>query len=163
MGKILWQLKANDTYQKAIGQGIETWVDFLKQPEIGLEVREANRAMELYGTFVLKYGFSIEELSEAKTKSLHYLLPVAKSGSVNEQRIRELVESAKHLSQNQFRDSLYDAKTDDQGERTYQFVVMRRCVETGTLQRVQMEGVDIEAVFLRAGIDLKQVFIPTIL
>lgn len=155
LGKFLWQLRFNDTYTQATG--IENWNDFLKSPEISLEVREANRAMDLYDMFVLQYGYKAEELAEAKTKSLHYLLPLAKSGEVPEKRIRELVEDAKHLTQNQFRDQIYDAKTGDQGPRSYQFVLMRKCIETGTLQLVpDVTNETIIQVFNHAGIPIEQ-------
>lgn len=155
LGQVLWQLKADNLFQKSIGAGIETWADFLKQPEIGLDIREANRAMELYGQFVLKLGYSVEDLAEAKTKSLHYLLPLVKSDQLPRERIDELVGAAKTLTINQFRESLYDAKTEDTGVRTYQLVLMRKCNETGTLQKVH--GVDdavIKEAFARAQMQL---------
>jgi hypothetical protein len=164
LGKFLWQLKADDTYMKAVGQGVDNWNDFLKLPEISLEVREANRSMELYEVFVLKYGYDEQELAEAKTKSLHYLLPHARDGEIPEERIRELVEDAKHLTQAQFKDNLFDAKTGDQGQRTYQFVLMRKCVETGTLQKVH--GVDhdmLEKALINLGITINELLMPEVL
>lgn len=164
LGQVLWQLKANNLFQKSVGAGIETWADFLKQPEIGLDVREANRMMDLYGQFVLKLGYSVEELAEAKTKSLHYLLPLVKSDQLSKERIDELVDSAKTLTVNQFRESIYDAKTQDIGVRTYQLVLMRKCNETGTLQKVHgIESEVIEQVFTKAGINLNLEDLPDIL
>lgn len=164
LGQLLWKLKANNLFKEAIGQGIETWNDFLKMPEIGLEMSEANRAMELYEIFVIKYGYTMQELSEAKTKSLHYLLPLAKDASVNESRIRELVESAKHLTQSQFREEIYDSKPGAVANATYQFVLMRRRVETGTLQIVpNVDDQLLREVFAKANLNLEAMFIPEIL
>lgn len=163
LGASLWRLKADNTYKSAVGQGIETWNDFLKLPEISLEVREANRAMDLYEMFVLKYGFTIDELAEAKTKSLHYLLPLVKEGILSEARIHELVEDAKHLTQNQFRENIFDAK-ETGASRTYQFVLMRKCNETGTMQRVpDIDNTQIIVAFDRVGIHLFDKFMPEIL
>lgn len=163
LGQLLWKLKANNLFKEAIGQGIETWNDFLKMPEIGLEMSEANRAMDLYEVFIIKYGYSMEELSTAKTKSLHYLLPLAKDATVNESRIRELVESAKHLTQSQFREEIYDSKPGVLTS-TYAFVLMRRRVETGTLQIVpNVDDQLIKAAFEKAGINLEEQFMPEIL
>lgn len=163
LGKTLWQLKANNAFKNAIGAGIETWNDFLKLPEISLEVREANRAMDLYETFVVKYEFPIDELAEAKIKSLHYLLPLVKEGLLTEARIHELVEDAKHLTQNQFRENIFDAK-ETGASRTYQFVLMRKCNETGTMQRVpDIDNTQIIVAFDRVGIHLFDKFMPEIL
>jgi len=162
-GQMLWKLKANNAFKKAIGAGVDTWNDFLKLPEISLEVREANRSMELYETFVVKYGYAVEDLAEAKTKSLHYLLPHAKAGVIQEERIRELVEDAKHLTQNQFKENLFDAKSGR--NRTYQFVLMRKCEETGALQKVPTVTNDmiVEAFREHYKINVNELFIPEIL
>lgn len=159
IGRGLYHMHASETYR--IATGIDTWHDFLK--EIGLSVSEANRSMDLYETFCLQYGYDVTELAEAKTKSLHYLLPVAKSGTIPENRIRELVEDAKHLTQNQFRENIFDAKP-DKGLRTYQFVLMRKCNETGTLQR--MQGITHETIINamgQYGIDLSEEYMPEVL
>lgn len=164
LGSLLYKLKANNTFKKSIGAGIETWNDFLKLPEISLEVREANRAIELYETFVVKYGYTMNELAEAKIKSLHYLLPLAKVSDPNDQSIRELVEDAKHLTQNQFRESLFDARNTDKINRSYQFVLMRKCIQTGTLQKVtNVSHETIVEAFKGLSIDLDTLFLPEIL
>lgn len=164
LGKFLWQLKANDLYQQAVGQGVDNWNDFLKLPEISLEVRDANRAMELYSIFVIDYGYTADELAEAKTKSLHYLLPLARSGQIPEARIRELVEDAKHLPQASFKERIFDAKTGDQGERTYQLMLMRKCNETGNMTKVH--GVDEEQLrvaLVNMGINVNELIITEVI
>jgi len=136
-GKQLWRLKANNLYKKAIGEGgIDTWNDFLKLPEIGLSTSEANRLMDIYEQFVVKLEYSEKEIAQAKTKALHYLLPVAKRGEVSKETMDELLESAQHLTLSQFKEELYDAKTEYKGERTYTYMVMCKCNETGNMQKV---------------------------
>lgn len=166
IGRGLHYMRDSETYKLATG--IDTWHDFLK--EIGISVSEANRSIDLFETFCLQYGYPVEELAEAKTKSLHYLLPVAKSGTIPENRIRELVEDAKHLNQNQFRENIFDAKGESQGLtpdkvlRTYQFVLMRKCNETGTLQRMQeITHETIIKAMGQYGIDLTQEYMPEVL
>lgn len=158
IGKGLYYMHDSETYKFV---GSDTWHDFLKT--LGISVSEANRSMDLYETFCLKMGYPVEELAEAKTKSLHYLLPVAKSGTIPEPRIRELVEDAKHLTQNQFRENIFDAKPGE-GLRTYKFVLMRKCNETGTLQRMQeITHETIIKAMGQYGLDLTQEYMPEVL
>lgn len=133
-GKQLWVLKSNNLFKKAVGQGIDKWHDFLALPEIGLDNREANRLMDIYDVFVVKHKIPEDELAEAKIKSLHYLLPIARDGKV--QNVREYVQLASTLSQSDFRESVYDLKTQDLGARTYIYLIMKKCVETGTMTKV---------------------------
>lgn len=134
-GKLLWQLKANNLYLEAFGEGIDTWEEFLRTPEIALTVSEANRMMQMYEFFVIKYGLSETDLSEVPIKSLHHLLPRLKSGDVKEEQIEELIAAGKTLTYHQFKERLHDMQ--DNGLRTYTFSVMKRCNETGNLSRVQ--------------------------
>lgn len=131
MGKLLYALKENDSYREAIGDGIDTWQSYLGQPEIGLSVGEANRLIQIYEVFVIDKGYPESEVAEVPIKNLHRLLPVAKAG----EEINELFEDAKVLSQRDFREKLQDFK-DDSGVRTYEYVLMRKCIETGTMRKV---------------------------
>lgn len=163
LGQVLWQLNANELYQDAIGS-VDSWFDFLKLPEIGLSVREANRAMDMYGEFVIKLEIPMEDIADAKTKSLHYLLPLVKSDTISKERALELVEDAKHLSQAQFKENLYDAKVPG-GVRTYHFALMRKCNETGTMQKVLEVTEDMLKDSLKSlyKIDLDKVFMPEVI
>lgn len=133
LGQCLFRLKANNAYREAIGAGIETWNDFLKMPEIGLDPREATRAMEIYDEFCIKRGYSIEMLAETGTKALHYLLPMVKDGTLKDEQIGGLLQAGAALPQKSFKEKLHDVRG---GERHYEFVLMRRCIETDNLQRV---------------------------
>lgn len=163
LGQQLWKLKANNDYQKAVGEGIDTWVDFLKMPEVNLQVREANRAMEIYEEFCIKRNYSVEMLAEVGTKNLHYLLPAVKKGELGEDEISDLVESGKNLPQKSFKERFYDVKSKG-GDRHYEFVLMKKCVETGNLQRVQdITHEDILHAFNTVGRDLSEMIIPEVI
>ena len=135
-GKILWGLKANNLYKKAFGEGIDTWEEFLRSPEIALTVSEANRMMQLYEYFVIKYEFTVETLAEVPIKSLHHLLPRLKSGEISGDKVPELVEAAQTLTFNEFKERMYDMQNEDEATRTYSYVLMRRCNETRNLTRI---------------------------
>ena len=55
-GKLLYYLKRENLFKKALGEGMEKWEDFLSQPEIGLSNGEATRMMEIYEWFILELG-----------------------------------------------------------------------------------------------------------
>ncbi len=132
MGKLLYELRLGDNFTKAIGAGIDTWDDYIAQPEIHLSRGESERLMQIYDYFVLRNGISEDELSEAPIKSLHYLLPMAKKE--NNLDISEMVKSASTLSQRDFREVVGDIHYGD--GRTYEYMVMKRCFETGSLTKV---------------------------
>lgn len=136
-GQALWQLKANNLYKKAFGEGVDTWEEFLRSPEIGLTISEANRMMQMYEYFVIKHGIDEEELSDVPIKSLHHMLPRLKSGEIREEDVPELIDAARELTFNQFKERVYDVLHEDSALRTYSYVLMRRCNETKNLSRVQ--------------------------
>lgn len=161
LGKCLYQLKANKDYQKAVGEGVDTWEDFLKMPEIGLEVREANRAMDIYEQFCVIRGYSTEMVAEAGTKNLHRLLPMIKRDELDDKEIKGLLKDGANLPQKSFKERLHDVRG---GDRHYEFVLMRRCIETNNMQRVHdIESPTIIAVFEKAGIFIQDKIMPEVI
>lgn len=136
IGKLLHNLKQKDNFLQAVGEGINTWDDYISQPEIGLSRGEASRLMQIYEEFVLRLGLSEEEVSKIPLKNIHYLLPLVKSASEEEaDNIHALVDDAKNLSQRDFKERVWESKHEDQ-ERTYEYLVMRKCIETGNMTKV---------------------------
>lgn len=164
LGEKLYKLRANNEYKNAIGAGIDTWNDFLKQPDVAIDPREATRSMEIYEQFCVVRGYSTDELGTVPTKSLHYLLPVAKAGKLPEGELRSLVNDAANLSRASFRERLHDGlSSDGHGHRTFSFVLMRRCNETNNLQKVHdFDSEQIIEIFNKAGIDIKEKIMPEI-
>lgn len=136
MGKLLFALKYDNQYRNAIGSGINTWEDYLKQPEIGLAAGEANRLIQIYEEFCLRLGYDEDTISAIPVKNIHYLLPIVRKFDDREDT-DELVADATFLSQRDFKERLYDRKV-EQGEptRTFEYMVMAKTVETGTMSRV---------------------------
>lgn len=133
-GKVLWQLHANNLFRQAFGEGVDTWEEFLRSPEIGLTTSEANRAMQLYEYFVLKFELPENELEQVSVKALTHLLPRVKSGAVTKEEAIELLGDAKELTFFEFKERLQDVEVGE--ERTYTYMVMRRCNETKNLSKV---------------------------
>lgn len=156
LGEQLFRLFANRAWQKAIGDEC-SWEEFLKMPEVALDKREATRAMEIYGEFCIKRGYSTEMLAEAGTKTLHYLLPMVKKGELPDEKIGELLKAGASLPQRPFREHLHDAKG---GERHFEFVLMRRCIETNNLQKIH--DYDTEKI-LTAFPELREMVLPEII
>jgi len=145
MGEILYHLKTDDNFQQAVGEGIDTWIDYVKQPEIGLSRGEANRLVQIYENFVHRLGFNPDEIAQVPIKNLHYLLPVVKEMEKSED-VKELLYEAVSLSQADFKERVYDIKNSE--DRTYTYIIMKKSDQTGALTRVyDIESKDIKNAF----------------
>lgn len=122
LGEVLRRAKMD--YQEIVGEGVNSWHDFLAQPEIGLSVREANSLISLVN-LVDDYNLELEELNLATAKF------VANKGIYSP----ELLEDMKVLSIKDWKERHHEVKTND-APQTYTYMVMRRSKETGTLSRV---------------------------
>lgn len=139
LGKLLKNIKEDDEYLSAVG-GIETWNQFLKQPEIGLSVYQANKLIDIYETFVEKLHVSEQYLSEISLPNIKRLLPVVKNLLENTEDkipLDELLEQARMLSDKDFKSVLVENK-EEYGDqpRTYTYMIMRKCVETNNMSKV---------------------------
>lgn len=146
MGKLLYSLKTDDSFQEAVGEGIDTWEDYIQQPEIGLSKGEANRLVQIYEHFIDRLGFTHEIVSEVPVKNLHYLLPIVKDMD-NVDEVGALLADATMLSQKDFKERLYDIKHEED-ERTYGYLIMKKTVETGNMVKVHdISSEDIKSKF----------------
>lgn len=137
MGSLLYELYQEERFLEAVGDGINTWDDYLKQPEIGLTTKEAGRLMQIYEVFCIQYGYPQNIIADIPVKNMHYMLPIVKKLDGTEgEMVEGLVGDATVLSQADFRERIFDVKTEEKVDRTYTYLVMRRCVETNVLNRV---------------------------
>lgn len=138
MGQLLHTLKEKGSFKQAIGAGVDTWDDYIAQPEISLSRGEADRLIQIYDQFVIRFGYKPQFISEIPIKNLHYLLPYVKAISrdnTDPKKLEEMLHSAKDLSQRDFRERVADLKLGE-SKRTYTYLVMKKCVETGTMSKV---------------------------
>ncbi len=138
IGKCLYYLKKDGAYQDAVGKGADSWEDYLRQPEIGLAVGEASRLIQIYEQFILRLGYDEDTISDIPVKNMHYLLPLVKKLKDRDET-DELVADATLLSQKDFKERIYDRKAESVGDgatRTFEYMIMRKTLETNTLDKV---------------------------
>ena len=116
--------QAKENYREMVGEGINSWHDFLAQPEIGMTVREANGLIRLL-EWIRATEVPLDEVNLATARF------AASKGIVDP----ELFEDMKVLSLKDFKDRHHEEKTNN-APQTYTVVAMKRSNETGTLSRV---------------------------
>lgn len=126
MGELLNELKTGDKFKEAVGD-TETWNQFLKQPEIGLSIGEADKLIKIYTKLVFDNNVEITKLENISLKNLKKL-------SDQETITGELVDMAMTLSDQDFREAI----TENKGimDRTYTYMIMKKCKETGSMAKV---------------------------
>lgn len=136
IGKLLSELKVNDKYKEAVGD-TDTWNMFLKQPEIGLSIREADQLIEIYDLYVGILHIDEDYLASISLKNLKRMIPVVREIiQTTEDKVptTELFEQARTLSDQDFREVL--AENNGVTERTYTYSIMKRAKETGSMTKV---------------------------
>lgn len=124
-------LAAKGYYKEMIGEGINTFPDFLAQPEVGLSATDAKHLILLV-EWLDATGLRLEELNLATARFC------ASKGILDP----ELFEDMKTLSVKDFKERHYEVKKGlelGEDERTYTYLVMKKCNETGNLSRVYVE------------------------
>lgn len=140
-GEILWELKNKNAFKNAFGKGIDTWEEFLKTPEISLSMSTANRLMKLYEFFVIKNKINREVFVNIPT----VLLGIIARSKLDGEKLEEAIQAAQSLSVKDFRERFYDIQSGSaEGERTYSYMIMRKCNETKNLSKVH--GVSSEEI-----------------
>jgi hypothetical protein len=134
LGSYLSILRKDDLYKQAVGEGIDTWDDYLSQPEIGLSKGEASRFMQIYEIFVERFGFNPKQVSEISLKNIQYLLPLAKE-CADKGEVQTLLSEAKSLTRQDFKDRIQEIRHSDD-ILSYEYIVMTRCDQTGRLERI---------------------------
>lgn len=138
LGCILKRCRNEEVWTTDIGIGIDTWYDFLAQPEIGLSTREANALIETWEYAVQN---SIDDGSVSQTN-----LKILAAKNTSDQQV---INDAKVLTPKDFKERYYERSHGDNAPKTYTYMVMRRCKETGNLEKVH--GVEHETVLERLG------------
>jgi len=138
LGEKLYVLKRDNLYKKAIGEGISTWGDYLRQPEISITPFRAAKLIRLYEHFILRIGYQPGDLDGVPTYALDY---ISAKGLRDVVQIDTLLGDARVLSAKDFREKYHDDV--EQTERTYSYMVMRRCKETNNIEKVHDISSDI--------------------
>jgi hypothetical protein len=125
----LYFLKKDDAWQAA--SGIETWEDYLRQPEINISRRKADKLLRIYKFFVIDNGYNYNDICKVNTSALS---KIAALGISDTAKINQILDDAEHLTMRDLKESIHERTGG--GEKTYTYMVMRRCHETGNLERV---------------------------
>ena len=128
MGRMLQEAKL--VYKDLVGEGINSWSDFLAQPEIGMSVREANSLIKLV-ELTQGLGVPLNDLNLATARFC------ANKGILEP----DLVDDMKVLSIKDWKERHHEEKTDN-APQTYEYMVMKRSKETGNLSRVYGENAE---------------------
>jgi hypothetical protein len=144
-GEILNKLR-NDELYKLTNGGMD-WEDYLRQPEVSLTTGQARQMIEVYQLFCVNMGMTAEDLGWFPLPALKFILNKYKKGHVdNIGKIKEILEASKHLSLRDLREHYHDEVI--QMERTYEYVIMKRCKETNNINKVHgIESEDIKNKF----------------
>lgn len=134
IGAILSEIKSGKLWKKEIGDGIESWAQFLAQPEVGMSEGEAEQFINLYK---LTEVFGLESVTAIPPRTARLLAKMKVDG--------DMISDAGTLAHRDFKERYYE-KGKEEG-KTYQFVVMRRCNETGSLTKIPIESAEVEQVF----------------
>ena len=138
VGHLLMQIREGEKYKEEIGQGVDSWYDYLSQPEVGMSVTEANSLIRLH-KFCATNFISEHLIARIPTPSMRHLVKNAAPFPME-----EILEAGATLSPRDFKDRYYDISTEDTGVRTYTYMVMKKANETGTMEKIH--GVESEEI-----------------
>lgn len=127
LGSSFKHMKENKTYEGFA----DSFIDAVKSPEVGFTPLEANTLIKMYDMFCM---LEVDELPSHHSMKL----------MVNKKVDMDMLESAKTLSLTDFKESIKDEEIGTQ-ERTYKYEIIKRTVETGSINRVYGEELE-EAV-----------------
>lgn len=131
LGEYLYNLKLNGLYKKAVGEGINTWVDYLKQPEVNITQHRANKLCKIYKHFCLDLEIEPEDIEGIPVYALSH---ISEKGLTDKDAVYKMLEHAMVLSEKDFKEQYHDEVGAE--ERTYTYLVMKKCDQTGTMQKV---------------------------
>ncbi len=100
----------------------DSFIDFVKSPEIGFNVSEVNTLINIADKFML--------LDKDDLPS-HHAMKLMASKKVD----MDMLDAANSLSVTDFKELLKDKETGTQ-DRTYRYEIIKRVVETGNIKRV---------------------------
>lgn len=115
-----------------LAEGHQSWTEYIKQPEFGLSVGEASKLMKMYSLFIETMGYSLEDLQNKNLKALKKIETHWGKRKLTKEQVRELVEKSEHLSLADVAEEIADTQSTN---RTYEYVVMKRCIETNGLTK----------------------------
>jgi hypothetical protein len=129
LGGQLWVMKQFNTYRLATG--VDTWEDYLAQPEVNISKHRASKLIAIYCYFAEGLRYTPDELQDVPTYALD---TIRKRNITDRELIDRLLDDSRSLSKRDFAEKFHDDAVAT--ERTYTYLLMKKCVETGALVKV---------------------------
>lgn len=129
LGGQLHAMKQFGAYRMATG--INTWEEYLEQPEVNISKHRASKLISIYVYFAELLKFTPERLQDVPTYALDY---IRKAGLVDIGVIESLFDDARILSRKDFKEKFQDDVVSV--ERTYTYLLMKKANETGAMTKV---------------------------
>lgn len=127
LGGMLREAQENSIWMSEIGEGINTWYEFLAQPEIGLPVSEANFLVKLAGMAEL---IGANDITKVPVPTLKYM--VKHGGDIHDAQLL----TTKDFKRKYFEDRHSGASP------SFKYVVMK-INEDGTMDKVYGEELEV--------------------
>lgn len=145
-GEVLSKLRNDEQYK--LTNGGMSWEDYLRQPEVSLTTGQARQMIEVYQLFCINMAISMEDLGYYPLPALKFILNKYKKGQIQTaKQVKEILEASKTLSFRDLREHFQDEVIQTQ-ERTYEYVLMKRCKETNNLTKIHdISSEDIKSKF----------------
>lgn len=118
LGGMLKEAKESEIWKDEIGEGIDTWYDFVAQPEIGFTVTEADMLISMYELDII----APDKVQFIPTNTLKYL--IKKGGDIDDAMV---------LTTKDFKKKYFDSKR--RGTETFKYMIMK-VSDDGTMSRV---------------------------
>ena len=140
LGMALRDAKRNDNWRQMVGEGIDKWDDFLKQPELSISRLEAERLIkmaDLHDYMIDNLNISGNDIVQIPYSNWKKLVELPR-----ENIVVDVVNQAISLTPQDFKEVLVE-NTGEQS-RTYKYMVMRKCLETGNMTK--LHGIESDTI-----------------
>ncbi len=132
LGGQLWVMKQFNTYRLATG--VDTWEDYLEQPEVNISKHRATKLISIYRFFVEEHKFTPLELEDVPTYALDY---ISQNHIQDKSKIGDLLDESRVLSKKDFKERFVDLSNPNaEVQRTYSYLLMKKCDQTGNMTKV---------------------------
>lgn len=133
LARKLYYLRRYDLWRFAVGS-FDSWEDYLKQPEIAITRHRADKLVRIYEYFIVHNTHKPEDLKDIPWSALDYISK--QNVDKYSPKYDEILEAAKGLTLKDLKELYFELNKEPEEERTYTYVLMKKCDQTGNLEKV---------------------------
>lgn len=126
IGRLLLIFKAEKLYEEL---GHENFRQFIADADIGIAPSTAYNIMRIYQLYVMKFGFTAEQLSQVPWGKLQALAPII--DGKDKSAAEEWLNKAKVLGAGDFHDEVVEYKKNKGQTKRLPYPKIRRCADCG--------------------------------